>query len=74
MMDVNLPKTLRKLIPRGQFAARMKKIAPEVEANFHKSLENEKTEEISSRLVGEISGQIEQCLSRMAEVVEIPLG
>ena len=74
MMDINLPKTLRKLIPRGQFASRMKKMAPEVKASFHKNLENEKTEEISSRLVSEISGQIEQCLTRMAEVVEIPLG
>ena len=41
---------------------------------FSYNLENEKTEEISSRLVSEISGQIEQCLTRMAEVVEIPLG
>ena len=49
-------------------------MAPEVKASFHKNLENEKTEEISSRLVSEISGQIEQCLTRMAEVVEIPLG
>ena len=43
-------------------------------AKFLDSLEKEKNEEISRRLTSEISGQIEQCLGRMAEIVEIPLG
>ena len=34
----------------------------------------EKNEEITERMVNEISSQIELCLTKMAEVVEIPLG
>ena len=52
----------------------MKKISPEVKASFFESLEKEKNTEITGRLTEEISEQIEQCLTRMAEVVEIPLG
>ena len=74
MMDLNLPKPLRRIITRSAFAGRMRRISPEVKANFHKSLEKEKNEEITQRLTGEISSQIEQCLTRMAEVVELPLG
>ncbi len=73
MMDVNIPKAARKLIPRGQFSSRIRKMTPEIKANFHKNLKMDKNEEISGRLVEEISGQIENCLSRMAEIVEIPL-
>ena len=54
--------------------SRMDKIAGEVRQSFFKSLEKDKNEAITKRLVGEISEQIEQCLMRMAEVVEIPLG
>ena len=74
MMDIDLPKPLRRLVTRSSFENRMKKIAPEVKANFFESLEKEKNLEITGRLTGEISQQIEQCLIRMAEVVEIPLG
>ena len=74
MMDLNLPKPLRRIITRSAFAGRMRRISPEVKANFHKSLEKEKNEEISERLVREISDQIEECLTNMARVVEIPLG
>ena len=74
MMDLNLPRPLRRIITRTAFAARMRRIGPEVKANFHKSLEREKNEEITQRLTDEISAQIEQCLTRMAEVVELPLG
>ena len=42
-------------------------------AGFIRHLENEKNEEITERLVKEISEQIEVCLTKMAEVVEIPL-
>ena len=38
------------------------------------SLEQEKNEAITERMVNEISSQIEQTLIKMAEVVEIPLG
>ena len=37
-------------------------------------LSKEKSDEISRRMVDEISGQIEHTLAKMAEVVEIPLG
>ena len=41
---------------------------------LYEDLENEKSDIISERIVREISEQIEQCLTKMAEVVEIPLG
>ena len=41
---------------------------------LYAKLEQENNEEISERLIKEISGQIETCLTKMAEVVEIPLG
>ena len=74
MMDINLPKTLRKMVTRSSFENRMKRISPEVKAGFFESLEKEKNVEITNRLANEISQQIEQCLIKMAEIVEIPLG
>ncbi|MBQ4177937.1 MAG: Hsp70 family protein [Lachnospiraceae bacterium] len=74
MMDINLPRPLRKLVTRSSFENRMKKLSPEVKASFLESLEKEKNTEITARLTEEISGQIEQCLTKMAEIVEIPLG
>ena len=72
-MNMDIPKHMRKLVPRGHFEARLEKLAEEVKANFYSSLETEKNAEITERMVAEISDQIEQCLSRMAEIVEIPL-
>ena len=46
----------------------------EKQQTVYQKLEKEKNEEITARLVREISEQIEHCLTRMAEVVEIPLG
>ncbi len=74
MMKLDLPKAVRKLVSRKQFAFRIHKSAPEIRAKFLESLEKEKNDEISERLTKEISQQIEQCLGRMAEIVEIPLG
>jgi len=65
---------MRKLFPKSYFRSRLDKMTEDVEANLLESLKKEKNEEITDRLVGEISGQIEECLSRMAKVVEIPLG
>ena len=45
----------------------------EVKSSFYSNLENEKNGEITARLASEISQQIEQCLTKMAEIVEIPL-
>ena len=74
VMNMVIPRPMRKLVPRGHFMSRMEKISDEVRGSFYKSLEKDKNEAISKRLVDEISQQIEQCLMRMAEVVEIPLG
>ena len=73
-LNMNLPKAIRRLVPRKTFEARMTSLGDTVRGNIIESLEKEKNEEISSRMVDEISLQIEQCLTKMAEVVEIPLG
>ena len=72
-MNMDIPAPMRKLVPRAHFEARIEKITAEVKANFYSNLENEKNAEITARLAGEISEQIEQCLAKMAEIVEIPL-
>ena len=73
LMNADILKPMRKLIPRGHFEQRIGRLTEEVKASFHSSLENEKNAGITARMVAEISQQIEQCLSRMAEVVEIPI-
>ena len=72
-MNADLPKAMRRLIPRAHFEARIGRLTEEVKAGFYNNLENEKNAEITARMAAEISQQIEQCLARMAEVVEIPL-
>ena len=72
-MNMDIPRPMRRLVPRGHFEARIGRITEEIKANFYRSLENEKSAEITERLAAEISEQIEQCLAKMAEVVEIPL-
>ena len=74
VMNMVIPRPMRKLVPRGHFMSRLDKISAEVRSSFYRSLERDKNDEITERLVKEISEQIEQCLTRMAEVVEIPLG
>ena len=74
MMGINIPKPLRRLITRNAFQNRIRRISSEVKSNFYASLEKEKNEELTARLAEEISAQIEECLKKMAEVVEIPLG
>ena len=53
--------------------SRIDRLTEEVKANFYSNLENEKNAEITARMASEITQQIEQCLMKMAEVVEIPL-
>ncbi len=74
LMNANIPKAVRKLIPKNSFASRLKNTSAAVKEKMYDSLENVKNEEIKKRLVAEISSQIELCLTKMAEVVEIPLG
>ncbi|MBQ6368277.1 MAG: Hsp70 family protein [Erysipelotrichaceae bacterium] len=74
LLKTDLPRPLRKLVPKNTIESRMDAITGEVRANLYKSLENEKNDEITEHLVNDISAQIEECLTKMAEVVEIPLG
>ena len=74
LLNVDIPNALRKLVRRSSFESRMDNMKDEICANFYKSLEEEKNEEISVRMIDDISTQIEQCLTKMAEVVEIPFG
>ena len=73
-MDMNIPKPVRKLVPRNGFRTRIGSITEDVRETFYRNLEEEKNEEITAHMVDEIAAQIEECLTRMAEVVEIPLG
>lgn len=74
LLEWDIPNAVRRLIPKSSLEGRMDSIASEVKSNFYETLEKEKNEEITERMVNEISSQIEQCLIKMAEVVEIPLG
>ncbi len=74
LLNAKIPHAARKALPKRYIRSRIESISPEVKNSILKKLEEEKNEEISERLVKEISGQIESCLIKMAEVVEIPLG
>lgn len=73
-LNSNIPNPVRKVIPKSYLKARIGTISKQVKDNLYEKLEQEKSQEISQRLVKEISTQIESCLTKMAEVVEIPLG
>ena len=74
LLSSEIPKTVRRLVPKNTFRMRMESISKDVKESFYESLEKEKNDEITKRMVEEISGQIEHTLIKMAEVVEIPLG
>ena len=74
MLKADLPKVVRKLVPRNAFRSRIQSLGKDVKDDFFSNLDSEKTEAITDRMVSEISDQIEHCLIKMAEVVEIPLG
>ncbi len=74
LMDTNLPQPLRKLVPISRLEGRVEKLSAQVKASFYENLKKEKNEEITARLVREISDQIDRFLTKMAEIVEIPLG
>ena len=65
---------MRKLVSRGAFRARLNPIARTLRREIAARFEKDKNAEITAKMVAEISQQIERCLGRMAEVVEIPLG
>lgn len=74
LLHANLPKPVRRLALVRSFHARMDTISREVKRNFYDRLERDDSVAITEKLTSEISGQIEQCLTKMAKVVEIPLG
>ncbi|MEE3377863.1 MAG: hypothetical protein VZR35_05225, partial [Lachnospiraceae bacterium] len=74
LLRADIPVPMRKLIPKKRLAERLADLTDDIRNSFYTSLEKEKNEEISSRMVREISEQIETCLMRMAEIVEVPLG
>ena len=73
VLRANIPVPVRKLIPKGYFKSRLGNIAGRVKEELLGNLTGEKARVLSESLTNEISGQIEQCLMKMAEVVEIPL-
>ena len=74
LLRINIPMPVRKMLPKRYFKSRMDKLTDEIRKNFYDSLEKEKNDEISDRMVRDISSQIEDCLSKMARIIEIPLG
>ncbi|MBP3815592.1 MAG: Hsp70 family protein [Firmicutes bacterium] len=74
LLETDIPNAVRRLIPKGTFKSRMDNISSSVKQNFYESLGQDKNDEITNRMISEISAQIEQTLIKMAEVVEIPLG
>ena len=74
LLSVDIPVPMRKLVSKKRLKERLNDLTDDIRNSFYTSLEKEKNEEISSRMVREISEQIETCLMRMAEIVEVPLG
>jgi Sec-independent protein translocase protein TatA len=74
MLSSDIPKAVRRLIPKSAFSSRSASISADIKESFYETLKKEKNDEISERMINEISGQIETTLARMAEVDEIPLG
>ena len=73
-LKINIPKPIRRLMPKSYLRSRADRISGEVKDSLYAKLEQEKSEDITSKLVEDISSQIELYLIKMAEVVEIPLG
>ena len=73
-LRMNIPKPMRRLMPKSYLRSRADRISGEVKAGLYAKLEQEKNGDITEKLVADISGQIEMCLTKMAEIVEIPLG
>ena len=74
LLAADMPKPMRKLVTRSAFRARLNPIARSLRRELAVRFEKDKNAEITARMVAEISQQIERCLGKMAEVVEIPLG
>ena len=73
-MNADIPKPMRRIIPKNAFRSRIDSVSARVEETFYSNLETDKNEEIIGQMVDAIALEIETCLTRMTEVVEIPLG
>ena len=56
------------------FNSRIDTIKEKVKDAFYQNLQSEQGDKIRERLIKDISGEIELCLTKMADVAEIPLG
>ena len=74
ILAADMPKPMRKMVMRGAFRARLDGVARTLRKELSERFRKDKNDEITARMVEEISQQIERCLGKMAEVVEIPLG
>ncbi|MBP3217274.1 MAG: Hsp70 family protein [Lachnospiraceae bacterium] len=74
ILETRIPVPMRKLVPADLYSSRIRRISGQIKERLYEDLEQEKSSAITERLVQEISEQIEKCLTRMAEIVEIPLG
>lgn len=74
ILAADMPKAMRKMVPRSVFRTRLDGVARSLRRELAERFEKDKNDEITARMVEEISQQIERCLGKMAEVVEIPLG
>jgi hypothetical protein len=74
ILNANVPLIMRKMFGKNYFKSRMNKLSVEVKASLYKNMDEGKMDDMQKRLTDEISHQIESCLYKMAQVVEIPLG
>lgn len=74
VLAADIPLFLRKAIPAKFFDARAEQIKEKVKEQLYDTLREGAGDDMRAQLIGEISHEIESCLSKMAEVVEIPLG
>ncbi len=74
LLHTDLPKTIRRLIPRRAFKRRMDDICKNVSETFLSRLSDAENQQITEDMVTGISTGIEECLTHMAEIVEVPLG
>ena len=73
ILNAKVPKKARKLLTKGYLRRRVLAVSGDVKSAFYDHLKKEKNEEIAERMTKDISLQIDECLVKMAQVVEIPL-
>ena len=74
VLDAEFPMLLRRAVPKKFFSSRAEALKAKVRDSFYENLQTEQGGAIRERLIADISREIEQCLTHMAEVVELPLG